>query len=145
MIELEITSPHDTNINGAYLSFADKLVIGRGLQADLIVDDQQIISKHLLLEINQNQLKATPLEGATFWQNGKKNVAPRNLKLGDQLRLGETQFKILNFILSPKTNSSSANLEERYIQVIKTDPARKEILEGLKEELQRIKTGGSSV
>ena len=141
MIELNILSPSDQDLSGPYLSFADKLVLGRGSGADLIIADPEIEGIELRLEIVEQHLRAIPEEGRVFWHNGKKTVSARNVKAGDTLRLGKTEIKIGNFILSPQNKNPNEDLEERYVKVISSDPLKRDLLDTLKQELQTLSEG----
>lgn len=141
MIELNIHSPTDQDISGPYLSFADMLILGRGSSADLIISDPEIDSHELRFEIVEQSLRAIPFEGRIFWHNGKKTVSARNIKMGDTLRLGKTEIKIMNFILTPQNKNAHENLEERFVKVISADPIKRDLLDSLKQELQTLSEG----
>ena len=141
MIELNISSPNDVDISGPYLSFADRLVVGKSSNADLIISDSEIQALDIRLEIVEQNLRVIPLEGKVFWHNGKKTISARNVKSGDTLRIGKTDIKILNFILSPQDKKANENLEERYVKVISADPIKRDLLDTLKQELQNLSEG----
>lgn len=138
MIELEINSSKDNDINGPYLSFADKLSLGKNIHADLIINDASLMPEHLKLEIIDSNLRVTPCSGSSFLLNGKKSISPRNAKVGDILKIGETTFKFVNFARSPWNIPSPQTLEEKFLTVSSTDPIREIILESLKNELQQL-------
>lgn len=145
MIELVINSSKDKDISGPYLSFADKIVIGKNSQADLIISDDNLAAEHLSLEIIGSQLRLTPLENAVFWHNGKKSVSARNAKVGDTIKVGESTLKLMSFVTSPWNAASTKTLEEKFLSVSNNDPVRKIVLEALKRELQQLENEAGNV
>lgn len=145
MIELVINSSKDKDMCGPYLTFADKIVVGKNSNADLILNDEEIAPEHLCLEIIGTHLRISPLEDSLFWHNGKKSVSARNAKVGDTIKIGENTFKLLSFVVSPWNAPSSKSLEEKFLSVCNSDPIRKIVLESLKRELQQLENEAGNV
>jgi len=145
MIELNITASDDIDILGQYLTYADKITLGKKSDADLIINDHTLSPHHLTFELINSQLRLTPTEGAIFWLNEKKSIGPKNAKIGDSLKIGTTTMKVVSFVMSPWNNKSPLTPDQKFNHACETDPVRSEILENLKIELDKLEWEASHV
>jgi hypothetical protein len=135
MINFEISESPDNNVISTFKYFQNQIYLGRS-NGDLWIDDHDLNPSHLMLEVINKELLIHPQKGVEFFLiNGKRATAIRKLKPKDEVTVGKTVIKILDFdetsrqskkeILNNKLNqlvqenSSRLNVVERLTKLIK--------------------------
>lgn len=138
MIEIEFEKSPDSEIVGKYLSYKNNLIFGSSAkQCSLIIDDPAIDSQHIALELSSTGLACHNSElGRFFHVNSKKFSGSKNLKAGDIVTIGETTFKIVNFLFQDQ--ESQKLFQENYQKVMQSMPELTGILEKLENELVKL-------
>ncbi len=100
MIHFEITEGPDLNARSSYRYEKNEVYLGSD-SFDLCINDPSLKHSHLLLEIPQNDLLAHPQKDVEFYLiNGKRATSIRKIKSGDNLTIGSTTIKILEYGLT---------------------------------------------
>lgn len=97
MIHLEIIQTPDPNVQATFQFYQNQLYIGRS-SGDLLIQDIELHSSHLMIEVINNELLIHPQKNVTsFLINGKRATAIRKMKSQDILTIGKTSLKLLDF------------------------------------------------
>ena len=133
MIEIEIINSPDKSMLGVHKVFFDSLILGTSKRAGLIIDDPKLVGKHLKLIVTENGVLCSNTPKAKFFHSNKKKVSGDKLhRQGDNISIGDTEFKILNF---DQTDPSQINIRELYEKALKDNPELETILYYLEKEL----------
>lgn len=134
MIELQITASPDEEVIGEYKTFKNDLIIGRSLEADLPIEDQQLDLIHGLIRLTQTSLFIKTVSGQCYYLlNGKKFSGEKRLKANDHLTLGSSEITIRNYLFDP--DSSPGDFKEYYKKTIAQYPETGILLEVLEREI----------
>ncbi len=100
MIELEFTHSPDNEIIGKYKIFKQKITIGTLKDNIIIINDDKIKKLHLVFEVTAHGLAIYDYQRCYYLSNGKKISGKKLHQQNDTIKIGDTQFKILNFQFS---------------------------------------------
>jgi hypothetical protein len=135
MIEFEITESPDNNVIGNFKFFKNQIYIG-STSNDLSILDEQLGSQHILLEIPESELLIHPLEkNSAYLLNNKRSTAIRRLKKGDEILIGKTKIKIINFELTLKLSKKEI-LTNRMNELFETESSLLPIIEKLNQMMK---------
>ena len=134
MINIEIINSPDKNFEGTYLSQFDHFLIGSSQRADIVIEDKDIDPLHITLEVKDNALICRSFKkDLSFLVNKKKYTGTKVIKPQDIITIGETEFKILNFIAMENTDENS--IEELYASAIEKIPELEPVIFQLEREI----------
>ncbi|MCO4753917.1 MAG: hypothetical protein KC478_05520 [Bacteriovoracaceae bacterium] len=98
MIELEIIHCPNNDFLGTYRIFKDLFHIGSNLSAELRVKDNAIMANHLIIDIEEDRLRATlNLDDGFFLVDGKRTTSLKYLNIGSSFEVGNTRFLVKQF------------------------------------------------
>ncbi len=93
MLEIHITSCTDPEFEGVWRFEKNQIYFGHP-EGDISPKDM-LPSNAFMIEALPGFLQAHPGTMMEFWLlNGKRATKPRKLKIGDQLKVGDIEFKI---------------------------------------------------
>jgi hypothetical protein len=98
---------------------------------DLFIADSELCSNHIMLEVQGTDLLIHPQRQVEHYLiNGKRATAIRKLKVNDEVTIGKTIFRILDF--SETTIESKKNiLNQKLNKLIEEDSPRLAVIEKL--------------
>lgn len=130
MIEFKILQGPDENVISSYKFFQNQIYLGR-TSGDLQINDNNLYQSHAMLEVIGKELLIHPQRGVEFYLiNGKRASTVRKLKIGDQVTLGETIFKVISF-QETETVSKKNILNSRLNELIEEGSSRLSVIEAL--------------
>jgi phage terminase large subunit len=96
MIHFQITQSPDLNVVTTFKYFLNQLYLGRS--GDLAIQDPELKRLHVMIEVIGQDLLIHPQgQVESFQINGKRATAIRKLKIGDNIGIGSSVIKILDF------------------------------------------------
>ena len=102
MIQLEVIESPDNNNIQKFTFFQNQIYLGKKI-GNLWINDEELHSPHIMLEVIENQLLVHPMKETSFYLiNGKRASNIRKLKINDQVTIGKTTIKLLEFSLTEK-------------------------------------------
>jgi hypothetical protein len=132
MIAFEVLESPDANVRTQFRFYKNELYLG-SKHGDLKINDSEILSSHVMIEIHEQDLLIHPQKGVEhFLLNGKRATTIRKLKKGDVISIGNTSFKIHDFSLTPD-RSKKAVLSEKLNTLIESDSPRLIVIEKISE------------
>ncbi len=100
MVHIEIIQSPDVNVITQFKFHKNEVYLG-SVHGDLLIDDSEVKSSHLMIEIHDQEMLVHPQSGVEFYLiNGKRATTIRKIKSGDVLTLGKTTLKILDYFLT---------------------------------------------
>ncbi len=134
MIVIEVLECPDQDYLGQFSFYKSFIRIGSGQSVEFCLNDKQIKKNHLVLDIQDNQLNAAASEESDlFWVNGKRTAGIKSLKVGDTIQIGETKFKIVNFLNMP-IESKRERLNRNTEELIKSNSPLLSYIKNLQEK-----------
>jgi hypothetical protein len=130
MINLEITNSPDHNAISTFKYFQNQIYLGKSM-GDLWIKDPDLKSSHLMLEVIGTDLLIHPQKNVEFYLiNGKRASSIRKLKINDEVTIGNTNLKIIDY---DETNIISKKnlLNEKLDLLINEDSPRIAVIESL--------------
>jgi hypothetical protein len=96
MIHFQITQSPDLNVVTTFKYFLNQIYLGR--TGDLAIQDPELQPLHVMIEVIGQDLLIHPQSQVEYFQiNGKRATAIRKLKNGDNIAIGSSVIKILDF------------------------------------------------
>lgn len=136
MIHFEVLKSPDENVLEQFHFYQNQIYIGR-TQGDLWINDHQLSSTHLILEVIGNDLLIHPQKEVSFYLiNGKRASAVRKLKVNDQVTIGQSVIKILAFLETEK-ESKKQILNQKLNHLIETNSSRLPVIEALSKLMKQ--------
>lgn len=130
MIALEIQNSTDLNVLNLYRFFQNQIYLGRN-SGDLWIDDNALLSSHVMLEVLGKELIVHPQKGVEFFLiNGKRASNIRKLKVNDLLTIGNTLIKI-NAFEETEIPVRKLILDKKLNQLVEEDSIRLPVIERL--------------
>lgn len=135
MIKFQILSSPDLNILAPFEYYKNQIYFGQKAD-DLRINDSEILTTHLMLEVVASDLIVHPQKGVSFFLiNGKRASTIRKIKIGDEITLGKTIIKILSFEETPKI-SKKVILDQKLKSLINENSPRLSVIESLTKRMQ---------
>jgi hypothetical protein len=135
MINFEITQSPDYNVISEFKYFQNQIYLGR-TQGDLWIDDGELRTAHLMLEVIGNELLVHPQKEVDFYLvNGKRASTIKKLKPQDQVTIGETLITILGYEETIKENKK-AILGQNLAKLIAENSPRLYLIESLTKRMK---------
>jgi len=139
MITINILSSPDKDILGEYIYHQDELILGTSHLANLLINDPLFTKAHFSLQVKETGLLCKNLkEGDFYLSNGKKISGTKTHQSGDELTIGTTKLKIINFSKT-ETNFKEV-LKRKYEEIDIMMPEVQDVLTELEKELIRIES-----
>jgi len=130
MINFEITSSPDSNVESTFMFYQNQVYIGRN-SGNLWINDRELFHSHALLEVVGKDLLIHPQKGVEFYLiNSKRASAIRKLKVNDQITIGQTVLKVLNFE-ETIFESKKSLLDSKLNKLVETNSSRLSVIENL--------------
>ncbi len=136
MIEFEILSSPDQDILGTHIYQKSMMTVGRSLQNDLIILDDHIHLRHLEIKLDKKIHIDAP-DSCIFYYSGKKIIEGIIYKLGEEIKIGSTVFKITKHIPNPKVDLLE-NFRNQYEEIELERPTLIDVLQNIELELKVI-------
>src|SRR4249919_1945759 len=87
---------------GRRIRIAERLTVGRGDDAGLVVDDAEISRAHAVFGVTSQGLEIQDLGSLNgTWVNGERITSPTLLVPGDAIKIGTTRIEVLSTGLEP--------------------------------------------
>lgn len=130
MVQFEITKSPDPNVRNNFRFMSNSLTIGKKT-GDLIIADTELKESHLMIEVIGSDLLLHPQKDVEFFLiNGKRATSIRKLKVGEEVTIGKTVFKILGYeettVLSKKII-----LGDKLAALVESDSSRLPVIDKL--------------
>ena len=130
MINFEITSSPDSNVESTFKFYQNQVYLGRN-SGNLWINDRDLFSSHALLEVVGKDLLIHPQRGVEFYLiNGKRASAIRKLKVNDQITLGQTILKIVSYE-ETFFESKKDLLDSKLNDLVQSNSTRLSVIENL--------------
>jgi len=137
MLTLEFINSPDENIVGEYSTYRRVLFLGRNSSNDIIIDDPEITSTQLKIQMLHSGLMITSRDSHGYLSNKKKVVGSKVHTAGDEIQIGQTIFKIKSYT-PPKFISYQEELQASLKETTEKNPEAEKILSYLEKELLEI-------
>jgi class 3 adenylate cyclase len=86
----------DGSLAGHRVGIGHSLVVGRGEDADLVIDDSEISRRHAVFRRNRDAIEVEDLGSLNgTWVNGARIATCRRLSSDDVVKLGTTRLKVV--------------------------------------------------
>jgi len=137
MININIILSPDKDIIDDFTYYQNSIILGSASTSNLVISDPDLDREHLLLEAKDTGLFCKNVqEGKFYISNGKKISGGKIHYPGDQITIGKTKIKIINFA---KTDNNFKNkLRKCYEEIDIMNPEIQQVLTELEMELIRI-------
>lgn len=130
MIHFEVSESPDQNVISSFKYFQNQIYIGR-TTGDLWINDNSLLSSHLMLEVIGKELLIHPQKGVEFFLiNGKRASNIRKLKPNDKVSIGNTSFKIIAFEETERSSKKEL-LNNKLNKLIEENSSRLNVVEKL--------------
>lgn len=130
MIRFQIIKSPDLTVTTEYCFLKNELHLGKD-RGDLYIADPDLRSNHVMLEVQGNDLLIHPQRQVEYYLiNGKRTTAIRKLKANDEVTVGGTVFRILDFT-ETMVESKKNILNQKLNQLIEEDSPRLAVIERL--------------
>jgi hypothetical protein len=130
MIHIEVLQSSDSNVLAPFNFFQNQIYIGRET-GDLCINDKNLNTSHIMLEVVENELLIHPQRGTDFFLiNGKRSTIIKKLRAEDIIKIGETTIKILSFSETIK-ESKKKILNEKLKELMEKNSYRLVAIESL--------------
>jgi hypothetical protein len=130
MITLEILGTPDPLVTGTFRFHQNQLTLGQR-NCTLNVDDPQMPPGYLLIEVAEGSLVVhPPKDHPTYLLNGKRATSVRKLKPKDEITLGQTSLRILEFAQT-ETQGRKEILGQKLEELIRENSPRLAVIEAL--------------
>lgn len=138
MITLNFITSPDSTIIGERTFYKKTISIGRHWDNDIIIDDPNLFSKHLIIRNKENGVLCSSNIEVPFYHSNKKRIKGDRLhKVNDEVKIGDTTFIIK--IHSPVSQISiSEDVQKKWDQLEEEDSPIRYLIEDLQDELYRI-------
>lgn len=137
MIKIQFISSPDPELDCEITYYSNQLTLGRQKQNDIVIFDSNLYSKHLEIKIEQNVAMVQTLSSEAHAHiDGKKFVGVRQLKIGQELKIGNTKLKLVEFTAENFVNNDES-FEKNYLKAIKHSTV-KNVLERIEKEILLI-------
>lgn len=102
MIKVKVIDSVDQDKIGVFVFHRNLIYVGNEHLCDLFLNDSQLISNHLIIEIIDGKLLAHPHKEIDFFLvNGKRSTGAKIIGLGQSIKIGSSTFIIEEFIEVP--------------------------------------------
>jgi hypothetical protein len=130
MIRFEIIKSPDFSVITNFCFLKNELHIGRE-NGDLLIADPELHAGHIMFEVHGSDLLIHPHREVEYYLiNGKRATAIRKLKLNNEVTIGQTVFRILDF--SETVHESKKEILNRKLnKLIEEDSGRLVVIEKL--------------
>jgi hypothetical protein len=130
MIQFEIIKSPDRDIQKDFIFFHNEIFFGLS-KGHVRINDAQISSTHIMIEIIENELILHPQLGVDHYLiDGKRATSVRKLRIGQSITIGETEFKIKDFKYT-EFKSKKTILDEKLAHLIEQESSKLIIIEDL--------------
>jgi hypothetical protein len=130
MIQFEIIKSPDRDIQKDFIFFHNEIFFGHS-KGHVRINDAQISSTHIMIEIIENELILHPQLGVDHYLiDGKRATSVRKLRIGQSITIGETEFKIKDFKYT-EFKSKKTILDEKLAHLIEQESSKLIIIEDL--------------
>lgn len=130
MINFEIINSPDSNVISEFKYFQNQIYLGR-TTGDLWIDDQDLLTSHIMLEVIEKDLLIHPQKSVEFYLlNGKRATAIRKLKPRDEITFGKTKLRVISFEETPK-ESKKEILNKKLNALMEENSPRLTVVESL--------------
>ncbi|MEX0797818.1 MAG: FHA domain-containing protein [Bacteriovoracaceae bacterium] len=137
MIKLKVKECPNPDYIGSYTFDKNLVYIGGNIDADLLLDDSDVGSNHLFIEIVNNQLLAHLNKDQDFFLvNGKRTTKFKFLNVGQDIKIGSSVVAVEIFAptdIVAKREVLNKNTEE----LIQENSPLLEFIKELQKELQK--------
>lgn len=135
MIYFEILKSPDENVITPFKFFQNQIYIGKS-DGDLWIQDPSLRTSHVMLEVIQKDLIIHPQKEVEFYLiNGKRASTVRKLKVNDEITLGKTVIKILNFEESHKETKKEV-LDKKLNELIQSGSPRLGLIDQISQKMK---------
>jgi len=103
--------------SGRRVRIAERLTLGRGEEAGVLIDDPEVSGTHAILRPTSDGLELQDLSSLNgTWVNGERISGPTLLAPGDVVKLGATRIEVLSVgdrpLDSPRTSATPVEAED---------------------------------
>ncbi len=139
MIELQIVSSKDQDVIGTKKFHKNMIYFGHK-KGDILIDDDQIIDNHLMLEINEvGTFIHLNKPDEYFHLNGKRTRGVIKINANDKIKIGTTTFALTAALFIPELVKRDI-INAKLNKMIEDDAPELEILSIVEKNLKdRIK------
>ena len=138
MINLEITKSTDQNSIGPYKFNRNTIRIG-SKNGDIIICEKSINPLHLILSVHEQNLYCSHDSSTDhFHLNNIRIEGSILVKIGDEIKIGQTIFKVLEFVETPIPNFKKI-MQNNINDVINKDKKKVDLFHQLEEIKKNIK------
>jgi len=124
-------------MQGSNFSFLqDSVSIGRSSKCHIVINDEELDPIHLLFFEDEKGFFAKS-DSVTFHLNGKRTKGLRQIKVGDQIKVGQNLFSVVQLEKSQIPNLFTPK-EVLYKKLITEDSESDLLLEKIESELIEI-------
>ena len=116
MTDAALVAVLDGAEGGRRIEIAERLTVGRGDDAGLLVDDPEISRSHAVFGVTPDGLEIHDLGSLNgTWVNGERITSPTLLTSGDVIKIGTTQIEVLSGGLrqAPARRSAATPVEAK--------------------------------
>ena len=136
MIKLKLIETIDL-MQGSHFSFLqDSISIGRSPKSHIVINDDELHPIHLFIFEDEKGFFAKS-DSVTFHLNGKRTKGLRQIKVGDQIKIGRNLFSVEQLEKSQIPNLFTPK-EVLYKKLITEDSESDHLLEKIESELIEI-------
>lgn len=130
MIHFEVSESPDQNVISSFKYFQNQIYVGRTM-GDLWINDNSLLTSHLMLEVIGKELLIHPQKGVEFFLiNGKRSTNIRKLKPNDKVSIGNTTFKVIAFEETERSSKKEL-LNNKLNKLIEENSSRLNVVEKL--------------
>lgn len=130
MIHFEVSESPDQNVISSFKYFQNQIYVGRTM-GDLWINDNSLLTSHLMLEVIGKELLIHPQKGVDFFLiNGKRSTNIRKLKPNDKVSIGNTTFKVIAFEETERSSKKEL-LNNKLNKLIEENSSRLNVVEKL--------------
>lgn len=135
MIVIDFLHSPDEDLLTRFQFHYDRIELGASSNSNLLINDPDWQDLSIKLQLTAQFLRLDVGETA-YLLNGKKIIGSKLLSKNDQITLGNTTFKIIDFYQSEI--SYEKRLRDRFQEINQTYPDVAILLDGLEEELLKL-------
>lgn len=130
MIHFEVSESPDQNVISSFKYFQNQIYLGRNT-GDLWINDNSLLTSHLMLEVIGKELLIHPQKGVEFFLiNGKRASNIRKLKVNDKVSIGNTTLKVIAFEETERASKKEL-LNNKLNKLIEENSSRLNVVEKL--------------
>lgn len=135
MIRLNVEQTNSEERMGEYLFEKNLIYIGNNIDADLYLEDNELNSNHIIIEIVDGQLIAhAGTKTEAFWVDGKITTKFKFLSPGNKIKAGKSVINVVEF--SPtKRQTKRELLNKNTDELLKEKNELLDVIKSIRESL----------